>query len=52
MASSVNAKTGKLFTYADPCVELGPHVGYIATATNAAVVDVKTFLRTALNLKD
>jgi dienelactone hydrolase len=48
----VNAKTGKPFTFADPCVELGPHVGYNSAATDAAVADVKLFLRAALDIKE
>jgi dienelactone hydrolase len=39
----VNAKTGKLFTHADPCVGLGPHTAHDPTATEAAVAAVKSF---------
>ena len=46
----VNAKTGKPFTFSDPCVELGPHVGHDPAATEAAVAAVKSFLRTEFKL--
>lgn len=41
----VNAKTGQPFTYADPCVERGPHVGYNAQAATAARASVRESLR-------
>ena len=43
----VNAASGRPFTMADPCVELGTHVGYHAAATAAATDAIKNFLRTA-----
>jgi dienelactone hydrolase len=46
----VNAKTGKPFTFSDPCVELGPHTGHDPAATEAAVAAVKSFLRTEFKL--
>ena len=46
----VNAKTGKSFTHSDPCVELGPHLGYNPAATDAAVAAVKAFLHTTFKL--
>jgi dienelactone hydrolase len=46
----INAKTGKPFTFSDPCVELGPHVAYDAATTDAAVAAVKTFLRSTFRL--
>jgi dienelactone hydrolase len=46
----VNAKTGKPFTHADPCVELGPHVAHDPNATEAAVVAVKAILRSTFKL--
>jgi dienelactone hydrolase len=46
----VNSKTGKPFTFSDPCVELGPHTGYDPAATESAVTAVKSFLRTEFKL--
>jgi dienelactone hydrolase len=46
----VNAKTGQTFTYADPCVERGPHVGYHAEAATAARASVRETLRAAFKL--
>ncbi len=40
----MNHETGKLFTYNDSCVELGPTVGYDKDATAAAQAAVKKFL--------
>src|SRR5262249_17846030 len=37
----VNAKTGKPFDLHDPCVELGPSIGYNAAAHQATVKAVK-----------
>jgi hypothetical protein len=50
LGAIVNAKTGKPFTFSDPCVELGPDVGYDPAATEAAVLAVKSFLRTEFRL--
>jgi dienelactone hydrolase len=47
----INASTGELFTYKDPCVEIGPHVGYDAAATDAAKASVKEILKTAFKLQ-
>jgi dienelactone hydrolase len=44
----VNVKTGRPFTYADPCVELGPTIGYDEKAHAAAVSSVKEFLAATL----
>ena len=41
----VNAATGAPFTYADPCVALGAHVGGHAEAGAAVRHDVLAFLR-------
>ena len=40
-----NTKTGQPFTYADPCVERGPHTGYNAAAANAARSSVRNVLK-------
>ena len=40
----INASTHQPFTYEDPCVEIGPHVGYDAAATEAAKAAVKEIL--------
>ena len=47
----INASTREPFTYKDPCVEIGPHVGYDAAATDAAKASVKEILKTALKLQ-
>jgi dienelactone hydrolase len=44
----INAVSKQRFTYADPCVERGGHVGYDPVATGAARLAVRDFLRTAL----
>jgi dienelactone hydrolase len=44
----VNVKTGQAFTYADPCVELGPTIAYDETAHAAALKAVKQFLAATL----
>jgi dienelactone hydrolase len=43
----INASTREPFTYKDPCVEIGPHVGYDAAATAAATASVRDILKTA-----
>jgi dienelactone hydrolase len=40
----VNALTNQPFTYKDPCVERGPHVGHDAEATGQARQAVKAFV--------
>ncbi len=44
----VNVRTGQPFTYADPCVELGPTIAYDEKAHAAAVRSIKEFLAGAL----
>jgi hypothetical protein len=44
----VNVKTGKPFTYADPCVELGPTIAYDEKSHAAAVKAIKEFLAETL----
>lgn len=46
----IDASTREPFTYKDPCVELNPHVGYDAAATDAAKISVKAFLGTVFKL--
>jgi dienelactone hydrolase len=50
MGQLVNAATRQPFTYKDPCVERGPHVGHDAAATRAAQQSVKELLRSVFNL--
>jgi dienelactone hydrolase len=44
----VNARSGKPFDLKDPCVELGPQVGYNAAAYQATVAAVKALLTATL----
>lgn len=44
----LNTKTQQPFTYADPCVELGPTIAYDEKAHAQALKAVKAFLGTAL----
>src|SRR5262249_45228010 len=46
----VNLKTGQPFTYADPCVELGPTIAYDEAAHAASVKAVREFVRAALKV--
>jgi dienelactone hydrolase len=46
----INAASGRQFTYKDGCVELGPHIGYDAAATEAARRSVREFLQTTFKL--
>jgi dienelactone hydrolase len=47
----INARTGVPFTYADPCVERGPHIGSDATARAAALQATAETLRAVFKLK-
>jgi dienelactone hydrolase len=48
----INVETKQQFTWADPCVELGPHMAYSAAAANAATQAVKDFFqKTFFSLK-
>ncbi len=47
----INSETRKLFTYSDPCVELGPTVAYSAEAYAEVQKDVRAFVLTVLNPK-
>jgi dienelactone hydrolase len=44
----VNVKTGQAFSYADPCVELGPTIAYNENAHAAALKAVKEFFAATL----
>jgi len=46
----INAATREPFTYSDPCVERGTHIGYDPVAAAAARRTVKEFLRATLKL--
>ncbi len=46
----INTQTQQPFTYKDACVELDPHTGYDATATAAAIMSVKEFLKSMFKL--
>lgn len=47
----INAQSTQPFTYADPCVERGPMVGYHAQAHAEAIKDVRAFLTATFKLK-
>lgn len=47
----MNASTHQPFTYKDTCVEIGPHVGYDAAATETAKMSVKEILNTVFALQ-
>lgn len=47
----VNTTTGAAFTYADPCVERGPHFGPNAMARTSALQTVRETLTRAFGLK-
>ena len=46
----INAATRQRFTYADPCVERGSHVGYDPDATRAAHEAVGAFIKAVFKL--
>ena len=50
MGELINAATKQPFTYKDSCVERDPHVGYDASATQAATQSVDSLLRTVFKL--
>jgi dienelactone hydrolase len=50
MGKLINAATRQPFTYKDSCVERNPHVGYDASATQAARQSVRSFLRMVFKL--
>ena len=45
-----NSKTGKAFTYEDPCVERNPHVGFNPDAAKAARASVRETLKAVFKL--
>jgi hypothetical protein len=47
----INARTGMPFTYADSCVERGPHIGSDAAARAAALQAPADTLRAVFKLK-
>jgi len=46
-----NVKTGQPFSYADPCVEVGPTVGFNESAQVQSVKAVREFITAALKVK-
>jgi dienelactone hydrolase len=48
----LNAKTGAVFTQADPCIERGPHIGYNQAAREATVKAVREFLTATFKLSN
>jgi len=46
----VNEKTNQVFTYQDPCVATGVHIGYDPAALNSATEAVHQFLKVVLRL--
>jgi dienelactone hydrolase len=46
----INAESGQVFSYADPCVERNPHVGSDPEATNQARATVSTILKRAFKM--
>ncbi len=47
----LNAKTGAIYTLADPCVEHGPHIGFNQAAYQATVKAVREFLAATFKLR-
>jgi hypothetical protein len=47
----INAETGQPFTYADPCVQTDPHVGYNEATAIATREAVKRLLQTVFRLR-
>jgi len=45
----INSETKNVFTYSDPCVELGPTIAYSAEAYAEAQKDVRAFVLAVLN---
>jgi dienelactone hydrolase len=48
----LNAKTGAVFTPADPCIEHGPHIGYNQAASEATAKAVREFLTATFKLSN
>lgn len=51
MGVLISAKTGQPFSYQDPCVERGPHIGHDPAATGDAKARVKSFFTSVFKLK-
>src|SRR5438034_125205 len=47
----ISVSTGQPFTYKDPCVQTGPHLGYNEAAAKATQKAVKDQLRAAFKLE-
>ena len=47
----INAQTGQVFSYADPCVELNPHVGFDPEATTHARAAVGAILKNTFKIE-
>ena len=50
LGTIINTATSQPFSYADPCVQTGPHIGYNEAAALATQVAVKDLLRTVFKL--
>lgn len=50
LGTIVNTATGEPFSYRDPCIQTGPHLGYNEAAANATRASVKDLLRTVFKL--
>jgi dienelactone hydrolase len=50
LGTIVNAATGEPFSYRDPCIQTGPHLGYNEAAATATRASVKDLLRTVFKL--
>jgi len=47
----INAESGQVFSYADPCVERNPHVGFDPEATSHARATVSTILKSVFKME-
>ena len=47
----INAESGQVFSYADPCVERNPHVGFDPEATRHARATVGTILKSVFKME-
>jgi hypothetical protein len=51
LGTIINVATGQPFTYADPCVQTDPHIGYNEAAAAAAREAVKGLLQSVFRLQ-